>query len=291
MEQRPRPAAALYVVATPIGNLGDITLRAVETLRHVEWVLAEDTRRTRSLLSHLGISKPVTRVDAHSSPATLQGIVAKIASGQPAALVTDAGVPAVSDPGALLVAAATQGGVTVVPVPGASAVTAAVSVSGFSGGTFFFFGFLPRKGKERKDALDRLCAMTDSVVLLESPHRCQATLADLAERTPERQILVARELTKLNEELARGTAAELAVRSDWRGEITLVLGPKDALASAPLDELGLSGAIAERLLQGQTARVISAELAVRFSLPRRDVYERVLLLRSKHLEGEPSDDE
>ncbi len=285
----PKPPPELYIVATPIGNLGDITARAIETLRRVDWVLAEDTRRTRALLSYLGISKQVTRVDAHSSPSALQSIVERIVGGRSAALVSDAGVPAVSDPGALLVAMATASGVKVVSVPGPSAVTAAVAVSGFTGGAFFFMGFLARKGKERRRELDRISAIPEQVVLFESPHRLAATLAELAERTPDRQAMVGRELTKQHEELVRGTLADLAQRSEWRGEITLVLASMAPAAPAPIDESELLAAISAKVQAGHAARDIARELALSLGLPRREIYERVLDLRAERVAREQGD--
>src|SRR5688572_3740845 len=201
----------LFVVSTPIGNLGDITRRAVEVLSKVACVAAEDTRRTRALLSHLGIGdKPLRSLNAHSSAAAIAQLVERLLEGDDVAFVTDAGTPAVSDPGGGLVAAAAARDVPVRIVPGASAVTAAVALSGLVEGPFTFLGFLPRRGPERQASLTRLRYSVEPVVLFESPVRMQKTLADFTEQFPDRPLFVGRELTKLYEEGLRGSVAELA---------------------------------------------------------------------------------
>lgn len=276
----------LYVVATPIGNLGDITLRAVEILRSVDRVLAEDTRQARAMLSHLGIAgKPVDRIDAHAGEADLQRAVARLQDGEQIAFMTDAGTPVVSDPGTALVRAAAAAGARVVPIPGASAVMAALSVSGLVTGGFRFVGFLPRAGRERREALALVASTPEAVVLFESPHRTAETLRDLAERAPRRQVMVARELTKLHEELLRGTAAELAALTpeerEWRGEVTLVLGPAEPAgeAGAGLSDAEIDARIDRDLALGRRPRDIAEELSVELGVPRRAIYGRVVARR------------
>src|SRR5579863_5226229 len=192
--RRPMPGGTLFVVATPIGHLGDVTARAVETLRACDRVLAEDTRRTRQLLTHLGIAgKPLDRLDAHASETDVARAVERLTAGESAALVTDAGTPGVSDPGERLVEAAIAAGVRVVPIPGPSAVLAALAGSGLAGdGRFRFVGFLPRDGTARREAVALVCATPEPVVLVEASNRTQATLRDLADATPERRACVAR---------------------------------------------------------------------------------------------------
>ncbi len=273
---------ALFVVATPIGNLGDITLRAVETLRAADRVVAEDTRRTRGLLSHLGIAgKPLDRLDAHAAAPDVERIVGHLRAGERVALVTDAGTPVVSDPGAALVQAAAGAGALVVAIPGPCAAVAALSVSGLVTGGFRFVGFLPRSGPERREAVALVAATPETVVLYESPQRIADTLADLGRVMPARAAMIARELTKLHEELLRGTLAELAAAADreWLGEITLVLGPAVQAAGPALGDEELSRRIDDGLQQGRRARDLAEELALETGLPRREVYGRIVARR------------
>lgn len=272
----------LFVVATPIGNLRDITLRAIDTLRDADRVLAEDTRRTRALLSHLGIAgKPIDRLDAHAEDTDIPRVLERLAAGARIALVTDAGTPVVSDPGARLIRAAAARGVRVVPIPGPSAVLAALSLSGLLTTGFRFVGFLPRGGPERREALALIAATPEAVVLFESPQRGAATLAELARIMPAREVVVARELTKVHEEAVRGTLEELAAPSEreWLGEMTLVLGPQ-AVASAPrLGDAEIDARIDEALALGRRARDVAEALALETGLPKRELYARVIARR------------
>lgn len=278
-------AGTLYVVATPIGHLGDITARAVETLRSADRILAEDTRQARALLSHLGIAgKPVDRLDAHADEAAVARAVAHLQAGAQVAFMTDAGTPVVSDPGTALVRAAAAVGARVVPIPGASAVMAALCVSGLVTGGFRFVGFMPRAGRERRETLALVASTPEAVVLFESPHRTADTLRDLAERAPRRQAMVARELTKVHEELLRGTLAELAALDrEWRGEVTLVLGPAEAGAEgeaiAALTDEEIDARIDRDLALGRRPREIAEELSVELGVPRREIYARVIARR------------
>lgn len=267
----------LFVVGTPIGNLGDLTSRARDVLGAAALVMAEDTRRTRALLSALGIGgRPVERLDAHAADADVRRVVARLEAGDDVALVTDAGTPSVSDPGAALVKAATEAGAAVVAIPGASAVVAALSVAGFGGGGFRFLGFLPRSGRERREALERVVATPEPVVLFEAPQRLAETLADLGALMPERDAVVAREITKLHEELVRGTLRALAADArEWRGEITLVLGPKPEAPPARWDEAAVDARIDAELARGKRAKQIAEALSLESGWSKREVYERV----------------
>jgi 16S rRNA (cytidine1402-2'-O)-methyltransferase len=270
----------LFLVATPIGNLGDLTARAIDTLRECDRVVAEDTRRTRQLLSHLAIAgKPVERLDAHASEHDVARVVARLMHSERIALVTDAGTPGVSDPGEALVRAAIVAGADVVPIPGASAVLAATVASGLAGdGRFRFVGFLPREGPPRREAIALVCETPETVVLFEAPGRVQATLAELADATPERGACVARELTKVHEEFVRSSCAGLAAdEREWIGEIVIVLAahaPADRMAR--VDDAALDARIDEALSRGDHARAVADRLAAWSGRPRRQVYERVV---------------
>jgi 16S rRNA (cytidine1402-2'-O)-methyltransferase len=267
-------------VATPIGNLGDMTLRAIETLRACSRIVAEDTRRTRQLLAHFGIpGKPVGRLDAHATAEEVSTIAARIAEGETIALVTDAGTPSVSDPGTALVQAAIASGAPVVPIPGASAVLAALVASGLCGvGRFRFLGFLPRDGKRRREAIALASETPEAVVLFEAPERTPSTLRDLAEATPDRPACVARELTKLHEEFVRGTCASLAAEErTFVGEIAIVLGEHTpSEREARVDETMIDARIDDALARGEHARTIAERVAAWSGRPKRDVYARVV---------------
>lgn len=280
------PGGTLYVVATPIGNLGDVTRRAVETLEACPVVAAEDTRHTLKLLAHLGVAKKtLLALHEHSSDADVRRVLERLAAGEDVALVSDAGTPLVSDPGAELVEAAAAAGVRVVPIPGPSAVLAALVASGLGGGAFRFEGFLPRDGAARAAALLRVANEPAQVVLFEAPGRVAATLAELARSTPTRRAAVARELTKVHEEVVRGTLAELAdaaANRPWLGEVVLVLGAYDAAGREDaVDDDALDRAIDEGLAAGAHARSLADRLAAWSGRPRRDVYQRVVARRGR----------
>ena len=216
----------LYVVATPIGNLEDITLRAVRILREADVIAAEDTRHTRKLLAHLGIHTPLTSFHAHSGTACLERILRTLNEGKTVALVTDAGTPGIADPGQPLIAAAVENGIAVIPVPGPTASAAAVSIAGFPGSMFCFLGFLPRRSSRRKRVLARVAELPFSLVIYASPYRLVDDLAACQESLGSREIMVARELTKIHEEVLRGTIAEILnhfQEIEPRGEFTLVV--------------------------------------------------------------------
>jgi 16S rRNA (cytidine1402-2'-O)-methyltransferase len=280
----PRSAKAgpgcLSIVATPIGNLEDITLRALSTLRQASLVLAEDTRRTRPLLARHGISGRLRSLHAHTPHSAMLRIVDELEAGAQVALVTDAGTPLVSDPGGELVQMARDRGVRVEAIPGASAVTAALTVCGVPFSSFRFAGFAPRTGGARRAFFARIAADEDATVLFESPRRLGATLAELAQLlAPERSIAVCRELTKLHEEVARGTAAELSAHfgDDARGEITIVIGAGAVRAAEAAQATPVSiDARARALLnQGLSTKDAARALAAELGCSRRDAYAKV----------------
>jgi 16S rRNA (cytidine1402-2'-O)-methyltransferase len=223
--------AVLYVVATPIGNLEDITYRAVATLRTVDIVLAEDTRHTRKLMNHYSIQKPMVSCRSQNEDSVADRVLSSLDGGSNAAYVTDAGTPGVSDPGATLVRRVREAGYHVSPIPGPSALTALMSVSGMGMASVAFAGFLsPKQGKRRK-RLQELLSWRIPFVLYESPHRIVKLLANLADMEPERRVVVAREMTKIHEEFVFGTVSEVAerVESEVRnqGEFTVLVGPPE----------------------------------------------------------------
>jgi 16S rRNA (cytidine1402-2'-O)-methyltransferase len=272
----------LYVVATPLGNLGDLSARAMEVLRAVPVVAAEDTRRTRGLLSHLGASPRLLSYHAHSEEPRLETLLEILHDGRDVALVSDAGTPVVSDPGTDLVAAARASGVTVVPIPGPSAVATALSAAGLRGDRYLFLGFIPRKGSERARLLARAVAEEWSVVFFEAPPRLTDLLEDLARAVGgSRRAVVARELTKLHEEFRAGTLAELAgyySEHPPRGEITIVLEGTGAPAEPP-DRTGEAVEQATLLLaEGLTRREVVRRISETLGLPRNDAYRLVMEL-------------
>jgi len=270
----------LYVVATPLGNLGDLTPRAAEVLRQAAVIAAEDTRRTRGLLSHLGASPTLLSFHAHSGKRRLETLLEILAGGRDVALVTDAGTPSVSDPGTDLVAAAREAGFTVVPIPGPSAVATALSAAGMPADRYLFLGFLPRKGTERARLLARAAAEEWSVVLFEAPSRLVALLRDLAAAAgPDRRAVVARELTKLHEELRAGTLAGLAdYYSDAtpRGEITLVVEGTGAPAPPPDRTADATEEATALLAEGLSRREVARRLTETLGMSRNDAYRLVM---------------
>ena len=285
MGGRAAPAAGgtLYIVATPIGNLGDVTYRALETLRAVPLIAAEDTRITRRLLDRYEITTRTVSYHAQSGPARERELLEHLAAGADLALVTDAGTPVVSDPGEGLVAAWAAAGGTVVAIPGASAVLAAVASSGVAGPRWSFEGFLPRSGRERRERLAAIAADERGSVLFEAPGRLAGTLRDLAaECGADRAGAVCRELTKLHEQVVRGALGDLAEQAadgsiPARGEVVVVVGwgrGSAALAAAdPADALEAARAEVERLVADGAARGEAARrVAAATGLPRRSLY-------------------
>jgi 16S rRNA (cytidine1402-2'-O)-methyltransferase len=279
----PTGRGTLYVVATPIGNLGDLAPRAAGLLTAVDAVVAEDTRRTSRLYAHLGAAPPpLLSLPAFDERGRIDAVLTRLAAGQAVALCTDAGTPGLSDPGAALVAAAWEAGALVVPVAGPSAALAALSASGLPADRFFFAGFLPRKGGGRAEQLAFLGGLPCTLVLYEAGNRTRDTLLDLAAALGDRPALVARELTKLHEELARGRLTELAARfaGEVRGEVTLVVGgaaaPREAAAPEPLDD-----ELRRRLAAGEPPSGLAREVARARGLKRGDVYDALERLKGR----------
>jgi 16S rRNA (cytidine1402-2'-O)-methyltransferase len=272
----------LYVVATPLGNLDDLSARASAVLGRVAVVAAEDTRRTRGLLSHLGASPQLLSYHAHSKGRRMETLLQILADGRDVALVSDAGTPAVSDPGPELVAAAREAGITVVPIPGPSAVAAALSAAGLRGDRYLFLGFIPRKGAERTRLLARAAAEEWSVVLFEAPPRLTDLLQDLAAVAGAgRRALVARELTKLHEELRFGTLDDLAdyySEHPPRGELTVVIEGTGAPPDPPDRTEDAVEQAALLLAEGMTRREVARRLSETHGLSRNDAYRLVMEL-------------
>ncbi|WP_163785881.1 16S rRNA (cytidine(1402)-2'-O)-methyltransferase [Myxococcus vastator] len=274
-------AGTLYLVATPIGNLGDVTSRALETLRAVRFIACEDTRHSRVLLDHFGIGgKDLVSLPAFAEGQRAGRILDRIGEGEDCALVTDAGSPAISDPGEKLVSEALERGVTVVPVPGPTALVAALSASGLPTGRFHFLGFVPRKGAERRAMLEEVAQLSATLVLYESPRRLSETLPDLLDAWGDRRACVARELTKLHEEFARGTLSELAARyaaEAPRGEVVVLV--EGRTGETRWSEEELRRALEEGLARGEKLKALSTELARRAGWAGQDVYRLGLSLK------------
>ncbi|MBA3319257.1 MAG: 16S rRNA (cytidine(1402)-2'-O)-methyltransferase [Gemmatimonadales bacterium] len=270
----------LYVVATPLGNLGDLAPRAADVLRQAAVVAAEDTRRTRGLLTHLGAAPTLLSFHAHSGERRLEAVLEILAGGRDVALVTDAGTPGVSDPGTDLVAAAREAGFAVVPIPGPSAVATALSAAGISADRYLFLGFLPRKGSERARLLARAAAEEWSVVLFEAPFRLGALLRDLATAAGGgRRATVARELTKLHEELRSGTLAELAdyySETAPKGEITVVLEGTGAPEPPPDRTDDAIEEATALLADGLSRREVARRLTETLGMSRNEAYRLVM---------------
>ena len=269
--------AALVLVATPIGNLADLSPRAIEELSGADLIACEDTRRTGRLLAHAGVGAPELLVlNEHTEERAAPGIVARVSGGARVVLVSDAGTPGVSDPGERLVRAAAEAGCTITIVPGPSAPLAAAAVSGLTGGRFVYEGFLPRRGAARTERLAELAASPRAVVLLEAPQRCARTAADLAEAFgPQRRVVAVRELTKLHEEIWRGTLAGLVDRAGdgVRGELVLVVEGAPP-PPAVTDEDIASALRAERAAApGASTRDLTAAVAAALKIGRRRVYQ------------------
>jgi len=273
----------LSVVATPIGNLDDVTLRALATLREADAILAEDTRRTRVLCTHHGVSTPLRAFHAHSPDEKVDALARELAEGAHFALVTDAGTPLVSDPGARLVSAAASLGVKIEPIPGPSAPLAALSASGLRVGAFRFDGFLPRSGGRRKRAMGAARDAAEATVLFEAANRLAKTLRELTEVVgADRPAAVCRELTKLHEEIARGTLGELAERfaEGARGEVTLVIeGRPDDAAPEPVDREAAIEQARALLDEGLRTKAAARKLAEALGLTAGDAYAIVLEAR------------
>jgi 16S rRNA (cytidine1402-2'-O)-methyltransferase len=267
----------LYLVATPIGNLEDITYRAVRVLREAAVIACEDTRQTRKLLEHFQIERPMVSYHEHNEAERAAELVSRMLAGESVALVSDAGMPLVSDPGYRLVRAAIENGITVQPVPGPSASLTALAASGLPTDAFHFGGFLPAKAGQRTRLLESLADETATLIFYEAPHRVAEALEAIQETLGARRVVVARELTKIHEEFLRGTAAEIRAelqsRSAIRGEITILIAKAEA---PPQDDTPLGEAV-EALVQNGVPRMEAIkQVARRRGLSKREVYDQVL---------------
>lgn len=274
--------ATLFVVATPLGNLGDLSVRAAETLRRVPVVAAEDTRRAMGLLSHLDAHPKVLSFHAHSPERRGELLLEILAEGRDVALVTDAGTPGVSDPGESLVRAVREAGFGVVPIPGPSAVTTALSASGLPADRYLFLGFLPRKGRERDRMLREAAASVWTVVLYEAPPRLGDLLEDLAAVAGAgREVVVGRELTKMYEEFRQGTLGELAPyyqATPPRGEITVVMAGRSDEAEPAVAEVDIAARARALLAEGSTRKAAVQQLVSELGVPRNEAYRIVTAL-------------
>jgi 16S rRNA (cytidine1402-2'-O)-methyltransferase len=274
-----KPAPGLYLVATPIGNMGDITYRAVEVLRAADLVACEDTRVSGKLMTRLGLDRPLMPYHEHNAEQARPRLLAKLKEGAVVALISDAGTPLVSDPGYRLVRACVAEGLTVTALPGASAPVTALQLSGLPNDRFLFAGFLPNKAHGRRQALRELVQVPATLVFFESPNRLGESLADMEAVLGNRPAAVARELTKLHEEVARGSLLELANRyadTPPRGEIVVVVGPPEAdVDHSPED---LDARLRAEVESGASIKDAAALVAAETGHPRRDLYARALKL-------------
>jgi 16S rRNA (cytidine1402-2'-O)-methyltransferase len=272
--------STLYIVATPIGNLSDASARSLEILGTVDGILAEDTRRTRKLLARFDLPTSLTSLHEHNEASRIPRVVARLDGGENLALVSDAGTPLLSDPGERLVRAVLDAGHTVVPVPGPSAILSALMGAGFSTVPFIFHGFVPRKGKPRQAMLEQVATALQTSVLFESPERVATLLQDLVGLVADdRQVVVAREMTKIHEEFFRGTMAEAAryyAENKARGEVTLVVSPRPPAEDRERVDEAAAQALARTLLdEGLTLSRAAREVASRLGIAKNAAYEIV----------------
>jgi len=272
-------SGTLFVVATPIGNLEDVTLRALRVLREVDLIAAEDTRRTAKLLSHHGISTPTMSFHAHNTRGRVPQLLARLKNGQSVALVSDAGTPGVSDPGEELIRACIDENILVDPIPGASAPLAAVVASGFPVLPITVLGFVPNKQSERKAWLDMVAGIRHTVAFFESPLRLKRTLLEAGGILADRPIVVARELTKVHQQMMRGTCEQVAASlNEVKGEITVVVGPvrEQTSVAVPVDEAAIAAEFWSLAKSGLASRrALVSELARKFRMSSREVYSIV----------------
>lgn len=277
----------LFIIATPIGNLADITLRALETLRAVDLIAAEDTRHTRKLLSYYDIHKPLISYHEHNARQRGIELLGKISEGLKIGIVTDAGTPGISDPGMLLIESALEQGIEPVSIPGPTALITALVAGGISTHPFAFLGFAPAKGAERKRFFDRYKALEMTCILYESPKRLSRTLQDIADAWGDRRIAVARELTKIHEEIFRGTVsgAMKHFEIEPKGELTLVVEGSTG-ESLRTETVNWQAELRSMLEQGISSKEAASTIAGRFDLPRRLVYQTALRMKNKESKAE-----
>jgi len=271
------PYGTLYVVATPIGNLEDITLRALRVLKEVDVIAAEDTRHTQILLSHYGIHTPLTSYHEHNEKTKARQLMSRLERGEQIALVSDAGTPAISDPGYRLAVEAIRGGIPVIPIPGASALTAVLSAGGLPTDRFVFDGFLPAKKQERRARLRALSSETGTLVIYEAPHRLTETLNDLAEILGDREIVLAREVSKVHEEFLRGRLTEVAKQvagREIKGELTLLIGGSRGQSEVSQEQIEKE--IRKLKDDGLRVKEIAEILGEKYGYSKKEVYRLAL---------------
>ena len=272
----------LYLCATPIGNLEDMTFRAIRILREVDIIAAEDTRRTRKLLTHFDIHTPLVRFDENCSAAAGGKILQRLQSGENVAVVSDAGLPAISDPGSDLVRLAIDAGITVCPIPGANAALSALICSGLDTTKFLFAGFAPKSNKNRRDFLQKLSTVDATIIFYEAPHRIKNFLAEVTEIFGERQAVIARELTKVHEEFLRGSLTELAEKiSEPRGEFVIVVEGSTSEKIFNADSIdasleNISEVVEKFLAKGLDKKSAMREAAKIFNVSRREIYNALI---------------
>lgn len=279
MEQTMNDTGCLYLVATPIGNLEDITFRALAVLKEVDLIAAEDTRHSRKLLSHFGIHTPLTSYHQHNQQEKGPLLIEKMKAGWKIALVTDAGLPGISDPGHDLVVKAVEAGIRVTAVPGPSAFLTALVISGLPTDRFVFEGFLPRTSKERRERLEMLKEERRTIVLYEAPHRLLTTLEDLLKTLGDRPLAIVRELTKKYEEVKRGTISSLLEyfrEQEPKGEFTIVLAGKPPEEPREIDLNSLVEEVLALEKKGQQRKTAIKEVAKNHGVPKRELYQAVL---------------
>ena len=271
------PYGTLYVVATPIGNLEDITLRALRVLKEVDVIAAEDTRHTQILLSHYGIHTPLTSYHEHNEKTKARQLMSRLERGEQIALVSDAGTPAISDPGYRLAVEAIRGGIPVIPIPGASALTAVLSAGGLPTDRFVFEGFLPAKKQERRARLRALSSETGTLVIYEAPHRLTETLNDLVEILGDRETVLAREVSKVHEEFLRGRLTEVAKQiagREIKGELTLLIGGSRGQSEVSQEQIEKE--IRKLKNDGLRVKEIAEILGEKYGYPKKEIYRLAL---------------
>ncbi len=279
-------AGVLYIVATPIGNLEDITLRALRILKEVDLIAAEDTRHARILLQRYEIRTPLTSYHEHNERAKARPLVERLLGGEKIALISDAGTPAISDPGYRLLVEAIGAGIKVIPVPGPSALVAALSASGLPTDRFAFEGFLPAKKQERKDRLKKLARDPRTLIFYEAPHRLKESLADVLEMLGDRQIAVGREISKMHEEFLRGRVSEIFAQladREVRGELTLVVR---GCAESEVSQEELSTEARGLLQAGMSVNRVAGLLSERYGISKREIYQMALKLKNQQRDEE-----
>jgi 16S rRNA (cytidine1402-2'-O)-methyltransferase len=282
-------AGVLYIVATPIGNLEDITLRALRVLKEVDLIAAEDTRHTRTLLQRYGLTTPLTSYHEHNERSKTQDLVTRLSRGENIGLVSDAGTPAISDPGYRLVVEAVRNSIQVIPIPGASALAAALSAGGLPTDRVAFEGFLPAKKQQRKMTLAALRREARTLVFYEAPHRLKESLSDILQILGDREIVIARELTKLHEEFLRGAASDLIERlaeRDVKGEVTILV--HGSAGEPEISEDQLRDEIVRLIDGGSGVKEISEALGARHGLAKREIYRLALEVKNSKRSGERS---